>query len=216
MKHSEMKEAERRHQEYLENHPQFRRFLAFDLIILVLDDAAQVPKRESVSRPHDDGPKKNKYEGRTGTLVQLIRMPGSGDLYAIPHKTIKTGYKAPNSYAFHPVFQDETTNSFFQGQIQKIGEASDLSCKKLMPYYPNAPRNRKPEVMRSHVGVQNMDCRNASYLANCLCDGNPKHMKTPKTTNQLYMNYKCEIVGMGNRRIAAERTRRMHRMQVEG
>ncbi|EFJ38731.1 hypothetical protein SELMODRAFT_402870 [Selaginella moellendorffii] len=148
MKHSEMKEAERRHQEYLANHP------------------PQVPKRESVSRPHDDGPKKNKYEGRTGTLVQLIRMPGSGDLYAIPHKTIKTGYKAPNSYAFHPVFQDETTNSFFQGQIQKIGEASDLSCKKLMPYYPNAPRNRKPEVMRSHVGVQNMDCRNASYLAN--------------------------------------------------
>ncbi|MCO5555125.1 hypothetical protein L7F22_008666 [Adiantum nelumboides] len=158
-------------------------------------------------------PHANKYEGRTNNLVRLIRMTGCGDLFAIPHPHKPSGYKCRNAYGFRPVFQDETTNSYFQNAVFK--NTPEVLCKKkLLPYHPNAPCNRSPQTYKNLVGTRYNDCRDASYLS--LYDGVPKHLCTPKTTNHLFMLYKQDPVGNANPAIFSDKAKRMHRLQCDG
>ncbi|KAH7331370.1 hypothetical protein KP509_20G029600 [Ceratopteris richardii] len=173
--------------------------------------AQEEAQKQAHKEPQE--PHVNKYEGRTHNLVKLIRMTGSGDLFAIPHPHKPSGYKCRNAYGFRPVFQDETTNSYFQNAVFK-NTPEVLREKKLLPYHPNAPCNRSPQTYKNFVGTRCNDCRNASYLS--LYDGVPKHLATPKTTNQLFMHYKQDPVGNANPAIFSDKAKRMHRLQCDG
>lgn len=86
-----------------------------------------------------------------GSAQKLERRNGA--LVAIPHVVAKTGYKASNAYGSRASFTAETTSAFFQSKV--LGAARDVSCrgrKSLMPYDPNAPRNRPRESLRSVHG----------------------------------------------------------------
>jgi hypothetical protein len=75
-----------------------------------------------------------------------------GGLVAVPHVVKKTGFKARDAYGARPVFQSETTTGYFQKAV--LGAATSTRVdggKALMPYHPDAPRNRPRESVRNTI-----------------------------------------------------------------
>ena len=79
-----------------------------------------------------------------------------GEWVVAPHVVPPTGFKAPNAYGATPVFDGMTTNKYFQSKVLTG------NVKKLMPYYPNAPRNRPPETARP--------CRGFPFFQACVVE----------------------------------------------
>eukprot|EP00245_Coleochaete_scutata_P005443 TRINITY_DN18969_c0_g1_i1.p1 TRINITY_DN18969_c0_g1~~TRINITY_DN18969_c0_g1_i1.p1 ORF type:complete len:181 (+),score=27.82 TRINITY_DN18969_c0_g1_i1:162-704(+) len=162
-------------------------------------------KGGSNSTSKSKGKAQNSYHG-LGSTVKLIKH--AGEAIAITHPVPKTGYKAPNAYGVRPIFEDATTTATFQKSVQKVG---DENVKKLMPYHPNASRNRPPTTLANVVGCRNNPNRNASQIL--LRDGDPDSRKVSKTTNQVFMDYECETTGMSNQGISSEIAKMMHQRQ---
>ena len=79
-----------------------------------------------------------------------------GEWVAMPHSLPATGFRAPNAYGATPVFDGMTTNKHFQSKVLTG------NVKILMPYYPNAPRNRPPETARRPTLAQTFaGCRSS-------------------------------------------------------
>ncbi|GAQ82541.1 hypothetical protein KFL_001150020 [Klebsormidium nitens] len=147
------------------------------------------------------------YHG-LGSTQSLVRR--GGDIIAIAHPLPKTGYKAPNAYGAKPIFQDATTTGSAQKAVQKVG---DEKKKQLMPYAPNASRNRPAETRTNTVGRRTISTRNASQVR--LADGDPDSRRPSKTTNQVYSEgiLKTDVIGLSNQGISAEIARNMHAKQ---
>ena len=45
-----------------------------------------------------------------------------------------------------------STNGFYQKKVRKVGEGTSTKTKKLMPYHPQASRNRPKESMENTTG----------------------------------------------------------------
>mmetsp|Transcript_8215 Transcript_8215/g.27297 ORF Transcript_8215/g.27297 Transcript_8215/m.27297 type:complete len:167 (-) Transcript_8215:821-1321(-) len=160
---------------------------------------------------------------KIGSAKALIKQ--GGELVAVAHKVPKTGYKANNAYGAKAIFQAETTNSFYQGKVRKVGEGTGQG-KKLMPYYPNAPRNRPAETMENTPGKRfgfkakggkeatvTESYRGSSQVA--LRDGDPDSTRPWKTTNQVFSECAqvTDTTGLSNQGISAEVARTMHAKQ---
>ncbi|KAK9818340.1 hypothetical protein WJX72_010958 [[Myrmecia] bisecta] len=153
-----------------------------------------------------------------GSAVGLYKV--AGELTARPHAIPKTGYKAKNAYGSRPVFQDETTNKWFQKSVRAVGEGVGLH-KKLEPYAANAPRNRPKETMENIVGnrhklhpiIKHEKYRGSSQVK--LVDGAPVSSNPWKTTNQVFAE--CaqvqNTVGLANPGISSDIAKGMHKKQ---
>jgi len=154
-----------------------------------------------------------------GSAVKLIKQ--GGELVAIPHHVKPTGYKAPNAYGAKAIFSAETTNSFYQGKVKKVGEDNGAD-KKLMPYYPNAPRNRPAETMENTPGQRfgfkpTRDTKEAYRGSSQITfnDGDPDSSRPWKTTNQVYSECALGVnkPGLANQGISADVAKNMHQKQ---
>jgi hypothetical protein len=92
-------------------------------------------------------------ESTLGSARRLERRGGT--LVAVPHVVTRTGFKAPDAPGASAVFSAETTSAYFQHKV--LGAVSRVSGdgragKALMPYDPDAPRNRPRESVRNTVG----------------------------------------------------------------
>ena len=121
-----------------------------------------------------------------------------GEWVAVCHEVAKTGYKAKNAYGAKSIFYGETTNSYFQNGVKHVGSGSG-SQKKLMPYYPNASRNRPKETMENITGTRFNTCQSKKSVETyrgssvvTLRDGDPESSRTWKTTNQIFSE--CALV----------------------
>jgi len=154
-----------------------------------------------------------------GSAVRLVKQ--GGELVAIPHYVKPSGYKAPNAYGAKAIFTGDTTNDFYQGKVRKVGENND-SNKKLMPYYPNAPRNRPAETMENHPGQRfglkvtrdTQETYRGSSQIN-FNDGDPDSSRPWKTTNQLYAECAQGVdkPGLANQGISSDLAKGMHAKQ---
>mmetsp|Transcript_29830 Transcript_29830/g.41246 ORF Transcript_29830/g.41246 Transcript_29830/m.41246 type:complete len:175 (-) Transcript_29830:172-696(-) len=145
----------------------------------------------------------------TRTNSATMTAKRQGEVIAIAHDVAKTGYKADNAYGAKAIFEDETTTGYYQGRVQKVGEQNDK--KKLMPYHPNASRNRPGETLSNTIGRRFNASRNASQLV--LRDGDPDSLCAPKTTSKVYSEYSLNVVGMGNQGISSEVAKMVHAKQ---
>ncbi|BBN00170.1 hypothetical protein MPTK1_1g26950 [Marchantia polymorpha subsp. ruderalis] len=152
---------------------------------------------------------RNKYEGRTNTSTKTVKVAQSFYGILFPHPL--TGYKMPGASGQSPAFDDLTTNQYFQGQVRKVGEEVGQGDKKLIPYHPDATRNRPRAESCTDVGLANFDRRNASYIK--LKHGRASK-STPKTTNQLFMGPPPkETPGLWHSGICRDRAIWLHRKQ---
>eukprot|EP00217_Crustomastix_stigmatica_P008655 CAMPEP_0183803456 /NCGR_PEP_ID=MMETSP0803_2-20130417/33020_1 /TAXON_ID=195967 /ORGANISM="Crustomastix stigmata, Strain CCMP3273" /LENGTH=196 /DNA_ID=CAMNT_0026048195 /DNA_START=37 /DNA_END=624 /DNA_ORIENTATION=- len=146
-----------------------------------------------------------------GSARKLIRQ--GGELVAVAHPVKKTGYKAPNAYGAKAVFAGETTNNFYNGKVRKVGEETDKANKKLMPYYPNASRNRPAETMENTPGQRfgfkptrggAESYRGSSQVK--FTDADPESKRPWETTYQVFNNsaLSAPTVGQSNQGIAAD------------
>lgn len=144
-----------------------------------------------------------------------------GEWVAVCHEVAKTGYKAKNAYGAKSIFYGETTNSYFQNGVKHVGSGSG-SQKKLMPYYPNASRNRPKETMENITGTRFNTCQSKKSVETyrgssvvTLRDGDPESSRTWKTTNQIFSE--CALVsntiGLSNQGISSQVARDMHKKQ---
>eukprot|EP00877_Chromochloris_zofingiensis_P000226 jgi/Chrzof1/10203/Cz04g32170.t1 len=153
-----------------------------------------------------------------GSALGLTRQ--AGELVAVAYSSPKTGYKNPNAYGARPVFNGETTNQQF---IKRVRAAADSAApkKKLMPYQPNAPRNRPKESLRNIIGRRygpHPTTRTERYKGEShvtFHDADPESRKPWKTTNQVFSA--CaqvqDIVGLSNAGISSDVAMRMHKTQ---
>ncbi|CAM6093458.1 unnamed protein product [Calypogeia fissa] len=156
----------------------------------------------------------NKYEGHTNTSVKTVKV--AQDFYGILHPHVVTGYKMIGASGSKPVFDDLTTNQFFQNKTRKVGEETGHMDKKLCPYKPDATRNRPRSDWQTDVGLQNFDRRNASYLR--LEDGALGSQFMPKTTSQSFFTPppKGDPPGTWHQGICRDRAVYLHKKQMEG
>jgi len=154
-----------------------------------------------------------------GSATKLVKQ--GGELVAIPYPTPKTGYKAANAYGAKTIFSGETTNSYYQGKVRKVGEDNGAK-KKLMPYYPNAPRNRPAETMDNipgkRFGFKSTRNSKEAYRGSSQInfnDGDPDSSRPWKTTNQVYSECALGVnkPGLGNQGISADVAKNMHAKQ---
>ena len=145
-----------------------------------------------------------------------------GEWVAIAHKMEKTGFKATNAYGSKKNFSGLTTNREFQGSVKVVGAGANEKSgkKKLMPYKPNASRNRPKETMKNTVGRRfgvGSVSKTESYRGSSqvqLKDGDPRG-NFWKTTNQAYNE--CaqvkDTIGLSNMGISAQVAKNAHKMQ---
>lgn len=168
---------------------------------------------DPVALPHwlsDEDKMKHRYANpHTRTHSAVVTAKRQGEVIAIAHHTKKTGYKADNAYGAKAIFDDETTSGYYAGRVQKVGEQADK--KKLMPYHPNASRNRPGETLSNTTGRRFNTNRNASQII--LRDGDPDSLCPPKTTSKVYSEYQVNVVGMGNQGISSEVSKLVHAKQ---
>ncbi len=152
-----------------------------------------------------------------GSAKKMVKR--GGEWVAVCHEVAKTGYKAKNAYGAKSIFYGETTNSYFQNGVKHVGSGSG-SQKKLMPYYPNASRNRPKETMENITGsrfgtqLNSIEPYRGSSVVT-LRDGDPESSRTWKTTNQIFSE--CALVsdtiGLSNQGISSQVARDMHKKQ---
>mmetsp|Transcript_37025 Transcript_37025/g.104540 ORF Transcript_37025/g.104540 Transcript_37025/m.104540 type:complete len:183 (+) Transcript_37025:189-737(+) len=153
-----------------------------------------------------------------GSATGMVKMGGELVAYTYPQQ--KTGYKAPNAYGARPVFTSSTTNRECQKSIKTAGQTG-ATGKKLMPYYPNASRNRPKETMENIVGKHYQTpttCKTETYRGMShlqLHDGDIESTRAWKTTNQVFSE--CtevqSTVGLSNPGIASDVAVSTHRKQ---
>mmetsp|Transcript_31774 Transcript_31774/g.101240 ORF Transcript_31774/g.101240 Transcript_31774/m.101240 type:complete len:155 (+) Transcript_31774:141-605(+) len=149
------------------------------------------------------------FDTRTGSCVAIVSQ--GGEKIGICHPVKKTGYKAPNAYGAKKPFDGSTTKGHFDSKVRKVGE--DTS-KKLMPYSPNAPRNRPKETLTNTRGPRFRPDRNNSQII--LMDGHPDSLVPPKTTNMVFQASIAKYsdnVGLANPGISAVIAREAHKQQ---
>lgn len=158
--------------------------------------------------------------------VQRLERRG-GEIIAVPHDVPKTGYKAPNAYGARSVFQSETTSRFSQGKVLgAVASNARGGAKTLMPYTPDAPRNRPVATLRNTIGKRfgpststtrsREPYRGASSIA--LTDGSSASASASRwrTTNQVMRARASVVATVGfesNPGIRATITRRVHESQ---
>eukprot|EP00656_Telonema_subtile_P022603 TRINITY_DN2380_c0_g1_i1.p1 TRINITY_DN2380_c0_g1~~TRINITY_DN2380_c0_g1_i1.p1 ORF type:complete len:163 (-),score=23.18 TRINITY_DN2380_c0_g1_i1:276-764(-) len=76
----------------------------------------------------------------TATKIQLI----NGERYAVAHKQVLTGYKAPNSYGYSAPFTKGSTYSTGYSYDKLERYPNGASKKALKPYDWNSRRSRLP------------------------------------------------------------------------
>jgi len=169
-----------------------------------------LPGMETISLPHwMSAEEKMKYKSQGSNTNSAMRTAKrQGDIIAIVHPTPKTGYKAPNAYGSKAVFEDQTTTDYYHSRVAKVG---DENQKKLMPYEPNASRNRPGDTLSNNVGRRFNASRNKSQIA--FRDGDPDSLIAPKTTSQVYSDINLNVVGLANQGISAEKARSVHQKQ---
>mmetsp|Transcript_26689 Transcript_26689/g.32403 ORF Transcript_26689/g.32403 Transcript_26689/m.32403 type:complete len:172 (-) Transcript_26689:455-970(-) len=165
---------------------------------------------ESVALPHwmSDEEKMKYRDQTTNTNSAQKTAKRQGDVIAIVHPVAKTGYKAENAYGAKAIFEDETTTGHYHSMVQKVG---DENQKKLMPYHPNASRNRPGGTLSNTVGRRFNPARNASQIS--FRDGDPDSLCPPKTTSQVYSDINLNVVGLSNQGISAEISKSVHQKQ---
>ena len=155
-----------------------------------------------------------------GSARKLVKQ--GGEWVAIAHKVPKTGFKADNAYGAKPPFSGMTTNKSFQRSVRTVGSQQGPTSKKLMPYYPNASRNRPKETMENtpgqRFGFKASASRHEAYRGSSqvkFADGDPRSNRRWKTTNQVFSE--CAMVtntiGLNNQGISADVARAMHEKQ---
>eukprot|EP00882_Tetradesmus_deserticola_P027998 GHRQ01031157.1.p2 GENE.GHRQ01031157.1~~GHRQ01031157.1.p2 ORF type:complete len:113 (+),score=19.29 GHRQ01031157.1:1918-2256(+) len=74
----------------------------------------------------------------------------AGELVAVAHPQHKAGYKNPMAYGAKPKLSAEVTSRYF---VKMVRAAADSTCEKkvLMPYRPDAPRNRPKEIVSTRL-----------------------------------------------------------------
>lgn len=92
-------------------------------------------------------------ESTLGSARRLERRGGT--LVAVPHVVTRTGFNAPDARGASADFCAETTSAYFQNKV--LGAVTRVSGdgragKALVPYDPDAPRNRPRESVRNTVG----------------------------------------------------------------
>ena len=102
---------------------------------------------------------------------------------------------------------DRTTGDF-QNRVRKVG---DENSKSLMPYHPNASRNRPEKTLQNTVGKRFVSWRNQSQVV--IKDGDPDSVRPPRTTNQVYDAGLTEVIGLSNQGISAEIAKTLHAKQ---
>uniref|UniRef100_A0A7S0WNU4 Uncharacterized protein n=1 Tax=Pyramimonas obovata TaxID=1411642 RepID=A0A7S0WNU4_9CHLO len=171
-----------------------------------------MPGSDTISMPHwlsEEEKMKHRYANpHTRTHSSLVTFKRQGEVIAVCHPLQKTGYKAPNAYGAKAIFEGETTTDHFSGRVRKVG---DENKKKLMPYHPNASRNRPGETLSNTVGRRFLSNRNVSQIV--LRDGDPDSLCAPKTTSKVYSEYNLNVVGMGNQGISSEVAKVIHAKQ---
>lgn len=145
---------------------------------------------------------------------------------AIPHYVKKTGYRAANAYGARPVFVAETTSASAQQKV--LGAARDAggrgkgtARKALMPYAPDAPRNRPRGSLQNTIGhrfgpscaatLKRERYRGASSIS--LADGS---IHEPwRTTNQVMVPSQrvVQTTGLDNPGISSTIAKRVHASQ---
>jgi hypothetical protein len=135
---------------------------------------------------------------------------------AIAHHITPTGYKCANA---RPVLCPETTSKFFQTKV--LGAASATAgAKKLMPYAPDAPRNRPKETLTNDIGHRfgpsAVTRRRERYRgASSITFGDASRSEPWRTTNDV-MRARAAIVattGLDNPGISAAIAKRVHASQ---
>eukprot|EP00882_Tetradesmus_deserticola_P023416 GHRQ01025480.1.p1 GENE.GHRQ01025480.1~~GHRQ01025480.1.p1 ORF type:complete len:171 (+),score=26.29 GHRQ01025480.1:1254-1766(+) len=83
-----------------------------------------------------------------GSGVGMTRQ--AGELVAVAHPQHKAGYKNPMAYGAKPKLSAEVTSRYF---VKMVRAAADSTCEKkvLMPYRPDAPRNRPKEIVSTRL-----------------------------------------------------------------
>lgn len=92
-------------------------------------------------------------ESTLGSARRLERRGGT--LVAVPHVVTRTGCPAPDARGARADFCAETTSAYFQNKV--LGAVTRVSGdgragKALVPYDPDAPRNRPRESVRTAIG----------------------------------------------------------------
>ncbi|XP_024400369.1 uncharacterized protein [Physcomitrium patens] len=157
--------------------------------------------------PHSASDRYSGYGDQTHTSARTVRYT-SGDIWAIPHHAVPTGYKNPKAWL---KFDDLTSKNYYEKKVRKTGEEMDSLSKKLCAYSPNASRNLRRDETRTLVGLYSRDCRNASYLR--MVRVKQGYFKTPMTTNQSYLKGLQNSTGFNNPVIFADKSKIYHRLQ---
>jgi len=163
---------------------------------------------------------------RLGSVQRLERR--GGQIIAVTHDVTKTGYKAPNAYGARSVFQSETTSGFSQSKVLgAVASNARGGAKTLMPYTPDAPRNRPVATLRNTIGKRfgpststtrsREPYRGASSIT--FTDGSSASSRSAsrwRTTNQVMRARASVVATVGfesNPGIRATITRRVHESQ---
>ncbi|WIA09036.1 hypothetical protein OEZ85_008450 [Tetradesmus obliquus] len=152
-----------------------------------------------------------------GSAVGIARQ--AGELVAIAYPQPKAGYKNPMAYGAKPKLSTEVTSRHF---VKMVRAAADSTCEKkvLMPYRPNAPRNRPKETLSNTIGkrygthpTSTEHYKGESHVK--LSDADPESRKPWKTTNMVFQASAqvTDVVGLANAGISSDIARRMHKQQ---
>eukprot|EP00882_Tetradesmus_deserticola_P016351 GHRQ01017459.1.p1 GENE.GHRQ01017459.1~~GHRQ01017459.1.p1 ORF type:complete len:174 (+),score=48.25 GHRQ01017459.1:1757-2278(+) len=152
-----------------------------------------------------------------GSGVGMTRQ--AGELVAVAHPQHKAGYKNPMAYGAKPKLSAEVTSRYF---VKMVRAAADSTCEKkvLMPYRPDAPRNRPKEILSNIPGkrygthpTSSEHYKGESQLK--LSDADPESRKPWKTTNMVFQTSAqvTDVVGLANAGISSNIAKRMHKKQ---
>jgi len=141
---------------------------------------------------------------RSNTNSATALVPQGGVRVAVMHHHDKTGYKAPNSYGFKPVFEDGTTTRLAFNKKPSYG-----SPKILCPYEPDAHRNRMPVKPSIITPKEAAFLRSKSQIV--LGKDFSKDKRRFNTTNKLREKYLSKMdTLLDNQGISSDRTKWIH------
>ena len=141
---------------------------------------------------------------RSNTNSSTALVPQGGVRVAKMHPHDMTGYKAPNSYGFKPVFEDRTTARLNFNKKPSYG-----SPKILCTYHPDSHRNRMPVKPSIITPKEAAFLRSKSQIV--LGKDFAKDKRRFNTTNKLREKYLSKMDTLiDNQGINSDRTRWIH------
>lgn len=153
-----------------------------------------------------------------GSATRIERR--GGELVAFAHEIKPSGYKCANAFGARPAFDAQTTSRYFQQKV--LGAtAATRGAKALMPYAPDAARNRPKHTLTNVIGRRfgpssETSARESYRGASSIVFGDRSRCEPWTTTNQA-MRARASIVAttglLTNPGIASAIASRVHAAQ---